>query len=167
MRHKSTDTNKKKIDSMAEQVDEMSRLTCNDPIAEKSPSDVAERPAKDECVVDFERLISRVGDEDLIEQVMPICIDDNRRHLEMLGEAVTKGDSENVRNRAHSIKGSAANMGADQLAEPAGILEHLALKGDLNQADDLLCRIRTEFEKLEAFVENPNWMEKAKISSST
>ena len=52
-------------------------------------------------------------------------------------------------------------MGAMRLAGPAGRLERLALEGDLSEANDLLGQIRTEFEKLEAFVANPNRIEEA------
>ena len=160
MRQEPTDTNGKKIHSMIEQADHMSQLTCDDFMSETPPSGAADQTAAEECVVDFEQILSRV-DEDLVEQIMPLCIDDNRRNLEMLGEAVSKRDSEKIRNRAHSIKGSAANMGAMRLAGPAGRLERLALEGDLSEANDLLGQIRTEFEKLEAFVANPNWIEEA------
>ena len=161
MRQEPTGTNGKEIHSTIEQADRMSRPTCDKSVAETAPSDMAARPEREECVVDFKWLINRIEDEEIVEQIMPLCIDDNRRNLEMLGEAVSRGDSEKIRNRAHSIRGSAVNMGAVRLAGPAGRLECLALKGDLSEADDLLGQIRTEFEKLEAFVANPNWIEEA------
>ena len=146
---------------MIEQADRMSRLTCDDFLPETPPSGAAAQTVTEECVVDFEQLLSRVDDEDLVEQIMPLYIDENRRNLEMFVEAVSKGDSEKIRNHAHSIKCSAANMGAMRLAGPAGRLERLALEGDLSEANDLLGQIRTEFEKLEALVANPNRIEEA------
>lgn len=162
MEHEPKETNIEKIDSITEQIDSLSRLTCGESTSEKHFQSAGES----ECIIDFEQLLSRVVDEELVEQIMPICIDDNRRNLEKLDEAVSNGNSETIRNYAHSIKGSSSNMGAKQLAEHAGRLERLALEGDLSEANDLLQQIRMEFEKLEDFVANPNWMEIAKVSSS-
>jgi len=159
MRKKPTETSPQAVDSMTEQVDQMSRLITDGTVSGAEP----ERPSGDaECVVDFEQLISRVVDEDLVEQIMPVCVDDNRQRLRMLTEAVSENDSKNVKSYAHAIKGSAGNMGAKRLSEPAGRLEQLASQGDLSQAKELLGRIRSEFEKLETFVAIPNWMEIAK-----
>ena len=159
MRNEPTETSPGEIDSITEQVDQMSQLISDDPVSGAE----CERPACDaECVVNFEQLISRVVDEDLVEEIMPVCVEDNRQRLKMLTEAVARNDGGGIRNYAHSIKGSAANMGATRLSEPAGKLEHLAVQGDLSQAKELLSQIKTEFEKLETFVASPNWMEIAK-----
>ena len=147
-------------------MDLLSRLACDDSVGDTPPSDASAQPVTEECVVDFNWLINRIEDEKLVGQIMPLCVDDNRRNLEMLGEAVSNSDRENIRNYSHCIKGSAANMGAMRLAGPADRLERLALEGDLSEANDWLCQMRTEFEKLETFVAKPNWMEIAKIHSS-
>jgi HPt (histidine-containing phosphotransfer) domain-containing protein len=144
---------------MTEQVDQMSRLISDDLAGRDEP----QQPACDaECVVNFEQLIGRVVDEDLVEEIMPVCVEDNRKRVEMLARAVDNNDVAGIRNYAHSIKGSAANMGAIRLSEPAGKLERMSADGDISQAPELLSRIKIEFEKLDAFIACPNWMEVAK-----
>lgn len=163
MRHEPVKAIRETIDAIAEQADEMNRLMCDEPVAESLPGRDAAGDV--ECVIDFEQLISRVVDEDLIGEIMPVCVDDNRQRLEMLAEAVGKNDGESIKSCAHSIKGSAANLGAMRLSEPACRLEQLASEGDLSKARELLEEIRTEFDKLETFVGRPDWMQTAKEQS--
>lgn len=120
----------------------------------------------DEEVIDWPQLIDRIVDEDIARQVVPLCVVDNRERLEMLAGAVRTGNAEDVKLYAHAIKGSAGNIGAEQLSDVAAQLEHKAFRGDLSQAEQLLQGIRTEFARLEAFISNPDWMEMAKRQSS-
>jgi HPt (histidine-containing phosphotransfer) domain-containing protein len=56
-----------------------------------------------------------LGDEELIKDVIPIFLSDNRERLEKLAEAVKAGDAENIRLYAHAIKGAGSNVGASRL----------------------------------------------------
>jgi len=71
-------------------------------------------------------------------------------------------DPANAKLYAHSIKGSAANLGAERLSKAALELERLAGQGDLSEADACLRRIQKEFDRFEAFVSQNDWIEKAK-----
>ncbi|MBN2270053.1 MAG: Hpt domain-containing protein [Sedimentisphaerales bacterium] len=120
----------------------------------------------DEEVIDWAQLMGRIVDEDIVAEVVPLCVVDNRERLRMLAAAVRTGNAKDVRLYAHAIKGSAGNIGAGQLSDVAAQLEQMAYHGDLSQAEQLLRRIKTEFARLEAFVANPDWMEAAKRQSS-
>jgi HPt (histidine-containing phosphotransfer) domain-containing protein len=143
-------------------VDDLGRLCSKDvaPQADSADSDSAED------VIDWDQLISRVVEEDIAREIVPLCVVDNRERLEMLDEAVRRGNAEDVKLYAHAIKGSAGNIGAGQLSDVAAQLEHKAYHGDLSQAEQLLQGIRTEFARLDAFVSNPEWVEMAKRQSS-
>ena len=95
--------------------------------------EVTERP-----IVAWHQLITRIGDEALVRELMPVCVQDNRSRLESLCEVIEAKDAANVKLYAHAIKGSAANLGAEQLSEAARRLEHTAAAGDLSQAPALL-----------------------------
>jgi len=116
----------------------------------------------DEEIIAWDRLIARGFDEQLIEKIMPTCIENNREHLEKLTSAVKKADAGDVELCAHAINGSAGNMGAARLSEIAARLELMAREQDLSDADELLQNITIEFKKLQAFVSNPDWIEIAK-----
>ncbi|MBL7107077.1 MAG: response regulator, partial [Phycisphaerae bacterium] len=118
-----------------------------------------------EEIIDWGRLIARGFDEQLIEKIMPTCIEDNRKRLEELTSAVKKTNAKDIKLYAHAIKGSAGNVGAVRLSEIASRLERMALEDDLSEAEELLQNITTEFNKLQLFVSKPDWIEKAKEQS--
>ena len=164
MKSERTNTSRKTIDSMKDQVDQMSRLLCDEPASQVH---LAEPPGdeKPESVIDWAQLIGRIVDEELVAEVMPACVEDNKERLKMLTEAVEKADRENIKSCAHAIKGSSANLGARRLSELACLLERRASQSDLSQAKELLQKITAEFQKFLAFVSRPDWIEIAKRQS--
>ncbi len=164
MKSEPTDASHKAIDSITDQVDQMSHSLCDEPASQtrrvEPPGD-----EKAENVIDWAQLIGRIVDEELIAEIMPICVEDNKKRLKMLAEAVEKSDSENVKSYAHAIKGSSANVGAKRLSELACRLEHSASQNDLSQAGELLQKITVEFQRFQAFVSKPDWIEIAKKQS--
>jgi HPt (histidine-containing phosphotransfer) domain-containing protein len=172
-----SDSDHKAIDSLTDQIDEISRILY-DPDAPSEMSDDGRRTMDEErntqydirnthCedVVDWKQLIGRIVDEELVAEIMPVCVEDNRERLKMLAVAVWEAESENVKGYAHAIKGSAANLGAKRLSELALRLEHMASLGDLSEARQLLEAMETEFQRFAAFVSQPDWMEIAKRNS--
>ncbi len=115
-----------------------------------------------EEVIDWDGLINRGFDEELIKEIMPVCIEDNRERIKELASAVETSDVGQLELYAHAIKGSTANTGATKVSQIAHQLERMASKQDLSEARELLKNIKTEFEKLESFVSNPDWMQIAK-----
>lgn len=151
-----------RIDSVKSGVDDLGRL-CSKDVAPQADSASA---ASAEDVIDWAQLISRVVEEDIAREIVPLCVADNRERLEMLDRAVRAGNAEDVKLYAHAIKGSAGNIGAGQLSDVAAQLEHKAYHGDLSQAEQLLLRIRTEFARLESFISRPEWVEIVKRQSA-
>ena len=60
--------------------------------------------------------------------------------------AVRQGDAETLRDHAHTLKGSSANVGAVMVAGAAGELERLARTGDLVAAEAWLTRLADAVE---------------------
>jgi len=148
-------------DSVRSEVDEFSE-PCSDAAVLEALSTGPVGTQDSEEVIDWAQVMSRIVDEELIEEVMPACVVENRERLEMLTAAVQAADAKEVKLYAHAIKGSAANLGARGLSDAAFNLEHMASQEDLSKAGELLQDIRTEFNKLESFVSEPGWMEIAK-----
>ncbi len=159
MKSEQPKTSHEAIDSITEQVDE---LIFDGKIG---PPEADQSKIDNHSVVDWKQLIGRIVDEELVAEIMPLCVADNRDRLALLATAVEKGDSETIQSCAHSIKGSTANMGAKRLSELACLLEHRASQGDLSQARELFQKIRVEFERFESFVSQANWIEIAKKNS--
>jgi len=64
--------------------------------------------------------------------------------VEQLGELLRGGDPLAVRDHAHGLKGSAANIGADTLSAIFAEVEHSAASGVIPDADLTLGRICAE-----------------------
>ncbi len=125
--------------------------------SEAVPSEDAETP-----VIAWDQLIDRIGDENLIWELMPVCIQDNRTRLESLRQAVAARDPAQVKLYAHAIRGSSASLGAERLSDVARRLERAAAAEDLSEAQASFEIIHAEFARFEAFVSQPDWVEKAK-----
>jgi CheY-like chemotaxis protein/HPt (histidine-containing phosphotransfer) domain-containing protein len=117
-------------------------------------------------VIDWDTLDSRGFDEALIESVMPICVEDNRKRLRELRAALKSQDVENVRLCAHAMKGSFAMMGVIPLAQAARSLEERAKQGDLSTAESLLSSMDKSLQSLESLVSRPGWVKMAKGQAS-
>jgi HPt (histidine-containing phosphotransfer) domain-containing protein len=64
--------------------------------------------------------------------------------VDRLGELLRTGDEEAVRDHAHGLKGSAANIGATTLAGMFAEIEHAAREGVVPDPDATLGRICAE-----------------------
>ncbi len=80
-----------------------------------------------------EALLSRVGyDVEFLDMMAVMFREDCPRRLDELHTALAAGDAAQVRVAAHSLRGSAGNIGADRAATLASQLQHLAESRDLN-----------------------------------
>ncbi len=116
----------------------------------------------DEVVIDWAQITANGLDEQLMKEIIPTYIKDNKEHIRELITAVRKGKTKDAKSHAHAIKGAGRNMGAAKLSELAGQLEAMELEGALSKAQTLLNDIISEFHKLEEFVSKPDWIEIAK-----
>jgi CheY-like chemotaxis protein/HPt (histidine-containing phosphotransfer) domain-containing protein len=115
-----------------------------------------------EEVIDWAKIIAGGLDEQIMKEVMPTYLKDNKEHLQGLISAVKTANAIDVKLHAHAIKGAGRNMGAARLSEAAYQLETMAAQGNLSEAEDLLKKIMDEFRRLEEFVSKPDWIEIAK-----
>lgn len=87
--------------------------------------------------------------QDVMEAEYPVLLDtflaDSEERLRLLQNACRSGDAENLRQAAHSFKGSCSNMGAALLAELCRELEETARLELLDAARELIERIEREF----------------------
>lgn len=87
--------------------------------------------------------------QDVMEGEYPVLLDtfltDSEERLRLLQNGCMRGDAEDLRQAAHSFKGSCSNMGAALLAELCRQLEDIARLGRLADAPELIERIEREF----------------------
>lgn len=77
-------------------------------------------------------------------------LDDTPMHLESIKKAIAEGDANALRELAHSVKGSAKNLGAKRLGRTAKKLEDLAQQGATEAAAQWVAILVSEFEAVKA-----------------
>jgi HPt (histidine-containing phosphotransfer) domain-containing protein len=87
------------------------------------------------CQLDESVALSRVGgDVELLREVIGLFLDDYPQSLEMIREAVARGDKSSLERHAHSLKGSVSTFGAQEAFDAALALEKQGRTGDLTAA---------------------------------
>ena len=114
-----------------------------------APADPISSGVFDESVL----LASLMGDSSMAGGICESFIREATRQITGLQEAVNTGDAVGVAQRAHSLKGSSANLGAPLLRATAAELERLAREGQMAQAGLLLSELRERFAQVRAALE--------------
>ena len=85
------------------------------------------------------------GDAELLDSLSELFLDEMPANLARLKTAVELGQARDARLHAHSIKGSASNVGAEALVECAGRLEEMARESRLDQVGAGLPELERHF----------------------
>ena len=92
------------------------------------------------------------GDEEFLMEVLEGFIGNVTSQIKLIRQAISDGDAEAVRREAHSIKGGAANLTANDLSGIAFEIENIGKSGMLEGSIDALQKLEREFFRLERFV---------------
>jgi histidine phosphotransfer protein HptB len=74
---------------------------------------------------DFERAM---GDSNVVAEIVGDFLQDTKRRLQLIVRALTAGDRASLRAEAHSVKGSARQLGAALVAEACQRIESAAMQ---------------------------------------
>ena len=103
--------------------------------------------------LDMEAALKRFdGDKGFFAELMLEFLGSLPKHLQILNEAEKKGDVKLIEREAHSIKGAAGNLGANDLADSALKLEILGRNGELENAKKFITEFEDEIKRLEDYV---------------
>ena len=94
------------------------------------------------------------GDAELIFDLVDTLIETTPELLEELAAGVEAKDSPAIKNAAHALKSSNAQMGALSFAALCQEMENKGKNNDLEQAEDLLQLIKEEFSKVTQALES-------------
>lgn len=93
------------------------------------------------------------GDRDLMAEVLRLFIDDSARLFREMHTAVARRNAEAIRQVAHALKGSIANLSSGSARELAAELEQLGKRGELEGAAELVERLEHELTLLQQAAE--------------
>jgi response regulator RpfG family c-di-GMP phosphodiesterase len=110
-----------------------------------------------ELEIDWQLLMDRVGDEALVDEIVPVFLKDNTERMNLLTEAVKKTDTREVKFFAHSIKGASGIIGAAKISELAKQLETAARDEQTDKYVPLYEQIKVHFDALLALLANKDW----------
>ena len=102
--------------------------------------------------MNFEKILDDFeGDKELLTEATNLFLESVRKQIGILRQAISSDDADLVRREAHSIKGGAANLTADELSGVAFELENIGKSGTLGASTVVLERLEKEFYRLDAF----------------
>lgn len=107
------------------------------------------------------------GDRRLLSELVTIFVDDGPKRLQAIRAALTASDVRQVEHVAHSLKGSAAILGATQLQTAALALEDAAHEGHTENGSDLVAQIARELDRVMAFFADPTWADRIDLEATT
>jgi HPt (histidine-containing phosphotransfer) domain-containing protein len=106
-----------------------------------------QKPAVDAAAIERLREIGD-GDVSFLKEVFSAFESDTTQRLVALRTTLTAGDFTGLKRAAHTIKGSALNVGASVLAASSLQLEQMAGAGKSEGAAELIGRIEEEFKRV-------------------
>ena len=91
-------------------------------------------------------LAREIGDEAIGREICDLFVAETTPRLQQLRTAVRDGDAEALRVGAHTLKGSASNVGAVAVSSAAAEIERRARAGELEDMDTVLTRLADAVE---------------------
>ena len=107
-------------------------------------------PVLDPSVLNTLRQLSVPGEPDVLTEVLKLFLDEVPPRLTRLRIAWAAGDIEQVHRLAHSLKGSAGNIGAQRMFEVCKELDGIGRSGEVQRAGPLVDALNVEFADVDA-----------------
>jgi PAS domain S-box-containing protein len=113
---------------------------------------LAEVPRRSDGGLDtsvLERLADTLGSDAALDELIDTFLAEAPKLVATLHEAVERGNADELRRAAHTLKSNAATFGAEDLADRCRTLERVAVAGPLDGAPELISRIEADYRRLE------------------
>ena len=107
-------------------------------------------PVLDPAVLATLRQLNVPGEPDVLTQVLTLFLDEVPPRMTRLRNAWASGNIVEMQRAAHSLKGSAGNIGAHGMFDVCRQLDGLGRSGNLDAAAPLVDALDVEFGKVEA-----------------
>lgn len=111
-------------------------------------------PVIDPQAIENLRNLDPEGDDGFLRELIQIFLEDTPQRIGELEQSLASGDTACFTRAAHSIKGSASNMGAEQLRSVAEKLETHSRTQGLSGAIEMVDSIRREFARAKTCLED-------------
>ena len=107
-------------------------------------------PATERRVIfDSTQILQNIGgDHELLVQLIELFLDRHGEIMSAIRQALSQGDAVTVERAAHTLKGTAGNLCAAEVAQAAGQLEAVGHLGTLHDAPSVYARLEMEILRL-------------------
>lgn len=100
-------------------------------------------------IVDFDIVrANTLGDEGFERSLLEAFLEDNEERMKIVRAALESSDGDVVGLEAHSLKGAAATLGAQALADAARDLESAVAEGSLDDAQRRFAEVKRELARV-------------------
>lgn len=103
----------------------------------------------DASVIETLRMLTPPGEPDVLAEVLTMFLDEVPPRIDRLRNALTAGNIEEVHRAAHSLKGSAGNIGAQRLFAVCKQFDDKNNAGDPAETARLVTSLGDEYQKVE------------------
>jgi HPt (histidine-containing phosphotransfer) domain-containing protein len=103
----------------------------------------------DAAIIAGLRELREPNQPDPLRELIELFLRDARPRIRKMEMALAKPDPPVLASAAHTLKGSASNLGARQLANLCASLERQAKAGELTEAANILLELKGEFQQVE------------------
>jgi len=110
-------------------------------------------PVIDPQAIENLRSLNPGDNDEFLRELTQIFLEDTPQRIAELEQSLASGDAARFTRAAHSIKGSATNMGAMLLRGAAEKLEMHSRKEGMVAVDEMIGSIRQEFARAKAGLE--------------
>ncbi len=97
--------------------------------------------------------IAKLGGKGLVRKMIDAVLDNATQRVESAQQALAAGDHEALGRAAHSLKSSAANVGAARLVALAKEIEERSVEpGELGELTELVGQLPTALDEVDAYL---------------
>ena len=118
-----------------------------EPVAGGADTSEAASPAIDRSVIEELRELDPKSGTALAARILGIYVASSHDSFAAVEQAVAEGDSDALRNAAHSLKSSSANVGAKTLSALLKAFEMMGKEGRLDDAHTQIEKLRLEYAR--------------------
>lgn len=94
------------------------------------------------------RELAEEGNEDLVQEVLAVFRTDCTERFGLLRDAMARDDRSKIRNQAHALKGSSAQVGANAMAATCRDIELMAADARADSLAALVERAERQFREV-------------------
>ncbi len=105
-------------------------------------------------IFDYQDAIERVGDEELLNELLEDFLEFAQGILIDIKKAVQEDNGLMIRNNGHTLKGTAANLSLGDLSQIGLELENAGKQEDRDKYEDLYKKLVEKVAEFENFMQN-------------